>query len=228
MQGAALNEEEEVEQLREMFKKESPPRKKKTSSTARSPPPPWNDSPMRPAPWALRGIKSQREPWAEDAAVYNKKCVLPSSACAGGHEARSDVARAADAAVRRFGNLHGAKFGPSNQAAAAHMLGRNTREMPKADGTTWDPSTFRNAPWPLRGLKPVTREPWYHDAAIYNSKFCDDPLEVRAALSRCRQRRPSDGTTSAAQSPRALPSEARARALCACVAPWRRRRGRRA
>jgi len=105
---------------------------------------------MRPAPWALRGIKSQREPWAEDAAVYNKK----------------------------FGNLHSAKFGPSNQASAAQMLGRNLREVPKGDGTTWDPSTFRNAPWPLRGLKPVTREPWYHDAAIYNSKFCDDPLEA--------------------------------------------------
>jgi len=79
---------------------------------------------------------------------------------------------------KKFGNLHDAKFAPSNQAAAAHMLGRNLREVPKPDGTVWDTSTFRNAPWPLRGLKPVTREPWFHDAAIYNSKFIDDPLEA--------------------------------------------------
>lgn len=138
-----------MEQLREMFKKPSEGKKKKKASPSR-PMPPWNDSPMRPAPWALRGLKTDREPWAEDANVYNKK----------------------------FGNLHDAHFGPSNQAAAAHMLGRNLREIPKADGTTWDPSTFRNAPWPLRGLKPVTREPWFHDAAIYNAKFgSDDPLE---------------------------------------------------
>jgi len=79
---------------------------------------------------------------------------------------------------KKFGNLHDAKFGPSNQASASHMLGRNLREIPKSDGTTWDPSTFRNAPWPLRGVKPVTREPWCQDAAIYNAKFCDDPLEA--------------------------------------------------
>ena len=70
-----LNEEEEVEQLREMFKKEPSPKKKAKAPTNRSPPPPWNDRPMRPAPWALRGLKTNREPWAEDAAVYNKKCV---------------------------------------------------------------------------------------------------------------------------------------------------------
>lgn len=55
---------------------------------------------------------------------------------------------------------------------------RHLLEMPKPDGTMWDPTPFRNAPWPLRGLKPVTREPWYHDAAIYNAKFIDDPLEA--------------------------------------------------
>lgn len=143
----------EVEELKEMFKS-SPETKRKTKKKAPmrpfEPSSSWNDSPMRPAPWALRGLKTVREPWAEDAMVYNKK----------------------------FGSLHDAKFGPSNQASASHMLGRNMREVPRADGSLWDSSTFKNAPWPLRGLKPVTREPWYHDAAIYNSKFINDPLEA--------------------------------------------------
>lgn len=71
---APLNEEEEVEQLREMFKKESPtkPKRKAKAATQREQPP-WNDSPLRPAPWSLRGLKTKREPWAEDAAIYNAK-----------------------------------------------------------------------------------------------------------------------------------------------------------
>jgi len=148
-----LNDEEEVEQLREMFKKESPNKspKKAKARTAREMPP-WNDSPLRPAPWALRGLKTMREPWAEDAAIYNAK----------------------------FGDLHDAHFGPNNtqNRLAGNGMTRHLQDMPKADGTVWDSSVFRNAPWPLRGLKPVTREPWYHDAAIYNAKFIDDPLEA--------------------------------------------------
>ena len=144
---------DEVEQLREMFKKESPSRpKRKAKAKTQREMPPWNDSPLRPAPWALRGLKTMREPWAEDAAIYNA----------------------------RFGDLHDAQFGPTGAQVrnAGNGMTRHLMEVPKPDGTMWDPTPFRNAPWPLRGLKPVTREPWYHDAAIYNAKFIDDPLEA--------------------------------------------------
>jgi len=107
---------------------------------------PWNDTPMRPAPWTLRGLKTDREPWAEDAAIYNKKIGVLNDR----REAYEQV----------------------------NVLTRHLLEVPKPDGSTWDSSVFRNAPWQLRGLKPVTREPWCRDAAIYNAKFIDDPLEA--------------------------------------------------
>ena len=37
--------------------------------------------------------------------------------------------------------------------------------------TQWNSTPFRNCPDQLRGIQPVTREPWYEDMAIYNKKF---------------------------------------------------------
>ena len=107
---APLNEEEEVEQLREMFKKSSPATKKKKKARTAREMPPWNDTPLRPAPWALRGLKTNREPWAEDANVYNAK----------------------------FGNLHEAKFAPSNNTVLTQGNGM-TRHLPEVrhDGAMW-------------------------------------------------------------------------------------------
>jgi hypothetical protein len=30
----------------------------------------------------------------------------------------------------------------------------------------WNPTPFRTAPWQIRGLNPVTREPWFEDMAV--------------------------------------------------------------
>ena len=68
----------------------------------------------------------------------------------------------------QFGDLHDAHFGPTGAQvrSAGNGMTRHLLETPKPDGTMWDPTPFRNAPWPLRGLKPVTREPWSIDAQI--------------------------------------------------------------
>jgi hypothetical protein len=138
------NEEQEVKELRQLFNREgshatSPAtqkRKKKVKSArekSEKEMPPWNSAPMRPTPPGLKGMKARREPWSEDARVYNKK----------------------------FGDLSEANFGGKDrpvEGADAHLT--RHREETRPDGTMWDSSVFRNAPWQLRGLKPVTREPW--------------------------------------------------------------------
>lgn len=140
-------------ELKEMIKRppNSPPRKNKGKAKAKSPVKPqaeWNSTPHRPTPPALRGLKTDREPWAKDANVYT-----------GGMDG------------------HGAVMSKRRQ---------NTMRQPKREDIErqyregyenwikeagWNSSPFRNAPFQIRGLNPVTREPWFEDMAIYNAKF---------------------------------------------------------
>ena len=39
------------------------------------------------------------------------------------------------------------------------------------DRPAWDSTPMRNRPSALRGLKPITREPWAYDEAVYNRRF---------------------------------------------------------
>ena len=66
-------EEKEVAELKEMMKRpaNSPPRRKKAvTSRPMAPKPEWNATPHRSAPPALRGLKTNREPWSKDDKVY--------------------------------------------------------------------------------------------------------------------------------------------------------------
>ena len=138
-------EEAEVAELKEMMKRppNSPPRKspKKKPTGPKKPQPEWNATPHRSTPPALRGIKTNREPWASDAQVYADGM--------SGH-----------GAVRR-------------RAQQARQPTREEMEREYREGVekwkkeqAWNATPFRNAPWQIRGLNPVTREPWFEDMAI--------------------------------------------------------------
>ena len=147
-------EEKEVAELKEMMKrpKHSPPRKKKpVTSRPAAPKPEWNSTPHRSCPPSLKGIKTQREPWAKDDKFYEEgmqghgaKPVGP-----GARAARPKAAPSPDDVEREY------------QKEYKNWLRR----------TQWNSTPFRNCPDQLRGLQPVTREPWYEDMAIYNKKF---------------------------------------------------------
>jgi len=147
---SSVPEEAEVAELKEMIKRpaHSPPRKKAPSKGPTRPQAPWNDTPHRRVPPALRGLKTDREPWAKDANFYE-----------GGMEGHGAVSR-----LRRMQNRR-----PPTQDEMQREYEQGVELWKKEQG--WNPTPFRNAPWQIRGLNPVTREPWFEDMAVYNAKF---------------------------------------------------------
>uniref|UniRef100_A0A7S2JFS5 Uncharacterized protein n=1 Tax=Haptolina brevifila TaxID=156173 RepID=A0A7S2JFS5_9EUKA len=143
------NEDAEVAELKEMIKRppNSPPRNKKNKSKGpKKPLPEWDSTPHRPHPPALRGLKTDREPWAKDAKTYSDGMQ--------GH-----------GAVRR----RGATVRQPRREEIEREYREGYEKWMKEAG--WNSTPFRNAPWQIRGLNPVTREPWFEDMAIYNAKF---------------------------------------------------------
>jgi len=139
-----------VAELKEMIKRpaNSPPRKKAAPKGPKKPLPAWNDTPHRRVPPALRGLKTEREPWAQDANVYSD-----------GMEGHG--------AVSRLRRMQGKRPPSADEMQREYEQG--VELWKKEQG--WNPTPFRNAPWQIRGLNPVTREPWFEDMAIYNAKF---------------------------------------------------------
>ena len=142
---ADVAEEAEVAELKEMIKRpaNSPPRKKAAPKGPKKPLPAWNDTPHRRVPPALRGLKTEREPWAQDANVYSD-----------GMEGHG--------AVSRLRRMQGKRPPSADEMQREYEQG--VELWKKEQG--WNPTPFRNAPWQIRGLNPVTREPWFEDMAI--------------------------------------------------------------
>lgn len=151
---APVNEEAEVAELKEMIKRppNSPPRSKGKAKAKPSKPakpmPEWNATPHRACPPALRGLKTDREPWAKDANAYQEGM--------SGHGAVASKRR--QQAVRQ----------PKPEEIERQYREGYENWMKEAG---WNATPFRNAPWQIRGLQPVTREPWFEDMAI-----CTRPL----------------------------------------------------
>lgn len=131
-------------QLKEMIKRPAnhPPRKKKASARPMAPRPAWNATPHRSAPPALRGLRTTREPWAKEDEVYTK-----------GMEGHGAVARSSRPASKS----------PTREEQEKEYRDEYNKWLRR---TKWNPTPFRNAPDQIRGLKPMTREPWYEDMAI--------------------------------------------------------------
>ena len=120
----------------------------------------WNASPYKPAPYALRGLTpldglSQNEPWSPDVLDTAKRLNLaPSSSYATASLSRLDDGQYDDIAM-----LHRRKARENLAASTA------TKRPP------WNPASHRDPPASLRGLKPVTPEPWPHgEFAVYQKR----------------------------------------------------------
>ena len=152
-------------ELKEMIKRpaNSPPRRKKLVSKPMTNRPEWNSTPLRKEPPALRGIKTNREPWAKDEGVY-----------AAGMQGHGAVARGPPPRARA----------PSPEKVEAQYNEEYSKWMKR---TGWNPAPFRNAPDPIKGLKPVTREPWYEDMAIVSAAPAPMPRSEEPRRMRERQ-----------------------------------------
>lgn len=137
--------------LKEMIKRpaNSPPRRKKKSAPAKpmTHRPEWNSTPLRGQPPALRGIKTNREPWAKDLDIYDRGMT--------GHGAKPNK------------SPQRGKTPPSPEQMEAQYQDEYNKWVRR---TGWNATPFRNAPDPIKGLKPVTREPWYEDMAIVRAR----------------------------------------------------------
>lgn len=121
----------------------------------------WNSSPFRSAPYALRGLTplegfSQKEPWAAD---YLAACKpRPSSGYATAGLSRLDDGQFDSIAQMRRRRL-------SEQLVLSTSMSSNasTSSMSLSQRAPWNSTPMRHAPTALRGVKPVTPEPWVPD-----------------------------------------------------------------
>ena len=114
----------------------------------------WNGTPMRSRPPNLYGLRVfTKEPWAQDEHFYQKKT--------GNMEYEYNSREKYDDRSKLS-----ASKGYTAQVAATGLSG--------VDQPAWDSSPMRPVPHALKGIKPVTREPWSIDAQINRN------MEVRA------------------------------------------------
>ena len=116
----------------------------------------WNATPFRTTPANLRGIKcTTKEPWSIDQKFYQKKT--------GSMEYDVNSQEGYDDT-----SVLAASAGYTSQVTASGLKG-------KLGGQPgWNSSTLRPVPHTLKGLKPVTREPWAVDAAINRDAALED------------------------------------------------------
>jgi hypothetical protein len=135
------DESAEIELLREMiFRKQV---------SQRGTEPGWDNKKYQPVPYALRGLRPMYtiEPWSKDVVVKHAR---PSSTYATAGLSRLDDGMADDIVSMRRRKL-------VEEQEASTTTGR-----PRWDNTTW-----RYTPPALRGIKPVTPEPWLQDWEAY-------------------------------------------------------------
>lgn len=107
----------------------------------------WDGSVHRSTPANLRGMKPMTgvtmEPWARDAAIYAGVDVE------GNGEEPAQASLSSMIAKTRAAKKSGGNAAPSAKAAPI--------------GPGWNSSPQKNTPYALRGIKPVTNEPWTGD-----------------------------------------------------------------
>lgn len=132
----------------------------------------WDCTPHRTCPSNLRGIKPiTSEPWSRDAAVYARKT--------GSFEKVYNAEM--DGGKREEYNDESVL--DSNNGYRSHITATGLKRNASLGGQPlWDSSPLRHCPFVLRGISPVTREPWAIDEKIYNrNTLRDTTMDERGA-----------------------------------------------
>ena len=124
----------------------------------------WDNTPHRTCPSNLRGLKPiTSEPWSRDAAVY----AIKTGSFERHVNAEMDGTTAEeynDESVLDSNNGYRSSVTATGLAKNASIGGQ----------PLWDTSTRRYCPYVLRGISPVTREPWAIDEQFYNRNTTRD------------------------------------------------------
>ena len=129
----------------------------------------WDETQHKYCPPVLRGLKpTTTEPWTRDAIVYARK--------AGSFEREANV-EMDGLAVEEYEDESALD---SNNGYATRVTATGL-DRQSGGKPSWDASTFRPCPFVLRGMKPVTREPWVFDERIYNRDTTRDTTDDERA-----------------------------------------------
>ena len=144
----------------------------------------WNSHQFIPTPASLRGInllagktaERRAEPWSLDANYFVNLLKLGQQPWVFGYgrEEQTEAEQESTAQSRYWEStardVHDLESWSKSKRLQAKLRGASE---PKPE---WDSSPMHGQPWALRGLKPVTSEPWDRDARIRDS---NDPDERR-------------------------------------------------
>jgi hypothetical protein len=140
----------------------------------------WDGSTHRPTPACFLGIKPlTNEPWSRDAKVYAAKTgsferVVNADAFGDGMVAQEEYN---DESLLDSINADGQQVGYRSTVTATGLK----RNSSLGDQPLWDSSVRRYCPPPLKGISPITREPWCEDEKVYNRNTTrDTSLDERA------------------------------------------------
>jgi hypothetical protein len=115
----------------------------------------WNSTPHRTCPSYLRGLKPiTPEPWSVDAIVYATK--------SGSFESVRNADKFGD------GTQKEEVYNDESSLDTTNGYESNVVATGRAKPGRWDSSPLRHTPYALRGISPVTREPWAVDLQVYN------------------------------------------------------------
>ena len=122
----------------------------------------WDPTVHKVMPPSLVGIKPiTEEPWTRDARVYAAKF--------GSFEREANV-QMDGTKVEEYNDE---SVLDSNNGYRSQITATGLRKNASIGGQPiWDSSPFRPCPYVLRGMKPVTREPWVFDERVYNKVCC--------------------------------------------------------
>ena len=126
-------------------------------------------------PSNLRGLKPvTNEPWSRDAVVYAQKTgSFERVANADAHGTEFDeMERYNDESILDSNNPDELKRYRSHVTATGLKKNASLGGQP-----LWDSSPMRHAPYTLRGIQPVTREPWHVDEQIKNRNTTRDTTD---------------------------------------------------
>ena len=133
----------------------------------------WDNSVHRSCPPNLRGLRPiTNEPWVRDAKVY-----ADGDGIEGDFEpVVNDFEEYNDESIYDSNNPDAAKRYRSQVTATGLKRNASLGGQP-----LWDSSPMRYTPFVLRGIKPVTREPWCVDEKIYNEDTTRDTTDDERA-----------------------------------------------
>ena len=140
----------------------------------------WDGTTHKPTPARFLGIKPiTKEPWARDAKVYAAKTgsferVLNADAFGDGTVAQEEYN---DESALDSINADGQQVGYRSTVTATGLK----RNSSMGGQPLWDSSVRRYCPPALKGIAPITREPWCEDEKVYNRNTTrDTSLDERA------------------------------------------------